>query len=223
MGRIGDNYSRIRAELPPAVEIVVAAKSRSAGEVAEAIAAGARIIGENYVREAEDIRRKLDPEILSGAAFHMIGHLQRNKVNKALAVFDTFQSVDSLRLARAIDKRADGASPVPVMVQVNVADEQSKFGIKPGELQGFLESMALLNNIKVNGLMGMEPYCRDPEDARVYFRKMRELFLSASTSHVQGVEMRTLSMGMSHSYAVAVEEGASMVRLGTAIFGPREY
>ncbi len=223
MGRIGDNYSRIRAELPPAVEMVVAAKSRSAGEVAEAIAAGARIIGENYVREAEDIRRRLAPELLNGVAFHMIGHLQRNKVNKALAAFDTIQSIDSLRLARAVNKRMDGASPVPVLVQVNVAGEESKYGIKPGELHGFLECMASLNNIKVNGLMGMEPYCRDPEDARVYFRKMRELFRSASTSPIQGVEMRTLSMGMSHSHAVAVEEGANMVRIGTAIFGPRKY
>ncbi len=220
MENIGTNYRKIRDRLPPGVEIVVAAKARRTCEVAEVIAADATIIGENYVQEAEKLRKELEPGLLTRVRFDMIGHLQRNKVSRALSSFDMIQTVDSLKVARAIDKRMAGAGPLPVLVQVNVAGESSKYGIPPGELIPFLHQISVFRNLMVKGLMTVEPFFDDPELARPYFKKMRELFQHAS-ENIAGVEMETLSMGMSGSCDVAVEEGSTMVRVGTAIFGPR--
>ena len=219
MASAGDNYRRIRDALPPEVTLVVAAKGRSPEEVAEVIEAGADAVGENYVQEAARHREALG-EGAAGTEWHLIGHLQRNKVNQALPLFDVIQSVDSMRLARAIDRRAAG--PVRVLVEVNIGGEESKFGAPPESVPDLLRGVAELQNVRVEGLMTMEPPLADPNDARPYFRRMRGLFEEAGGLGLPGVEMRVLSMGMTRSYSVAVEEGANMVRIGTAIFGPRE-
>jgi len=222
LSTIAANYRAIRELLPGRVDIVVAAKARKPAEIAEVIGAGARIIGENYVQEAEKIQDALGKEAMQGVRFDMIGHLQRNKVNKALDTFDAIQSLDSLKIAAAIDKRFSGHAPLPVLVQVNVSGEASKYGILPHQLHLFLQNASKFHNISIKGLMTMEPYYSDPQLARPHFKKMQELFTAAKKWDVEGVEMETLSMGMSNSYKVAVEEGANMVRLGTAIFGPRK-
>ena len=212
----GRNYLRIRDELPEHVALVVAAKGRSAGEIAAVIEAGARLMGENYVQEAERHRAELG-EAAGRAEWHMIGHLQRNKVGRSLPIFDMFQGVDSLRLARALDARAEG--PVRVLVEVNVGGEASKHGVEPEEAAVLVGQLAGLERIRLEGLMTMEPYFEDPEDARPYFRRMRELFERLRDG--AGPHWKILSMGMTHSWRVAVQEGATMVRIGTAIFGPR--
>jgi len=212
---IRENYERIRRELPDYVTIVAAAKSRTAAEVREVIEAGAEIIGENYVQEAE---RKFR-EIGNRVRWHMIGHLQRNKVKKALQIFDCIQTVDSVRLAREIDKRATRV--VPVFIEVNIGGEETKFGVPPEGVLDLIQEISILQNIRVEGLMTMEPYFEDPERARPYFKRMRRLFEEIKAQNIPGVEMKVLSMGMTNSYRVAVEEGSNMVRIGTAIFGPR--
>jgi len=149
----------------------------------------------------------------------MIGHLQRNKVNKALTLFDVIQTVDSVRLASAISGRA--SAPVRVYVEVNVGGEQSKSGVAFDEAADLVRAISEMDNLRLEGLMTMEPYFEDPELARPYFRRMRELFEELRGLGLPNVDMRVLSMGMTHSYRVAIEEGANMVRIGTAIFGPR--
>lgn len=215
----GENYRKIRASLPPEVRIVAAAKTRTPHEVRDVIAAGASIIGENYVQEGELHRASLG-DVGRAVEWHMIGHLQRNKINKALPIFDVFQGVDSMKLARAMAKRADG--PLRVLVEVNVGGEDSKSGVAFEEAAGLLRGISGLGNLCVEGLMAMEPYCADPEDARPYFKRMRRLQQSLAEDPPPNVALDILCMGMTHSYRVAVEEGANMVRIGTAIFGPRE-
>jgi hypothetical protein len=213
------NYRRIRESLPPEVDIVVAAKGRTPVEIRHVLAAGALIIGENYVQEAE-LHRSALGEAGHNAGWHMIGHLQRNKVNKALPLFSAYQSVDSPRLARALNKRLE--QPTPVLVEVNIGGEQSKHGVPVDRAEDLVEKVAGMENLRLQGLMTMEPYCPDPGDARPYFRRMRELYDRLRDRDLPGAALETLSMGMSHSYEVAVEEGANMVRIGTAVFGPRE-
>jgi pyridoxal phosphate enzyme (YggS family) len=212
-----DNYSRIRQSLPEDVTIVVAAKGRTAAETADVIAAGATVIGHNYVQEAQAVRAALGET--PGVEWHMIGHLQRNKAGRALEVFDAFQGVDSLRLARALNDRAQ--APVRACIEVNVGGESSKTGAPFDSIPALVAEIAALPNLRVEGLMAMEPYCEDPEDARPYFRRMRELFERLRADIPPAARMDVLSMGMTHSYRVAVEEGANMVRIGTAIFGQR--
>jgi hypothetical protein len=212
------NYRRIRDLLSEDVRIVVAAKGRTAEEVAAVIEAGATLIGHNYVQEAEEMRAALG-ESAGRAEWHMIGHLQRNKINRALPLFDMIQSLDSLRLARALDRRAESA--LRVLIEVNVAGEGSKSGVPFDEAERLAEAAASLGSLRVEGLMTMEPYLPDPEETRPYFRRMRGLFDRLREQGLPNVDMRILSMGMTHSYGVAAEEGANMVRIGTAIFGPR--
>jgi pyridoxal phosphate enzyme (YggS family) len=176
------------------------------------------MIGENYVQEAERHFTELG-ELARRVEWHLIGHLQRNKVNRALPLFDMLQSVDSLRLGRAISKRAD--EPVPLLVEINIAGEESKYGVDVEKALELVERLGELEKLRVRGLMTMEPYLEDPDEARPYFRRMRELFERAREIDAPNVSMDVLSMGMTNSYRVAVEEGANMVRVGTAIFGPR--
>ncbi|KPK57773.1 MAG: hypothetical protein AMK73_09780 [Planctomycetes bacterium SM23_32] len=212
-----ENYRRIRGSLPPEVMLVLAAKGRSAEEVAQVIAAGATAVGHNYVQEAARMAEALGTTGKS-VEWHMIGHLQRNKVKQALPLFDVIQSLDSVRLARAISARAE--RPVPVYVEVNVAGEESKFGVPPQRVRALVQEAARLPNVHIEGLMTMEPYSEDPEDARPCFRRVRALFEELRDLDAPGVDLRVLSMGMTGSYRVAVEEGATMVRIGTAVFGP---
>jgi len=214
----GNSYRQIRDSLPADVTVVVAAKGRTPQEVAEVIDAGAVAIGENYVQEAAQRRAQMGDEV-GRAQWHLIGHLQRNKVKQVLPLFDVIQSVDSLRLARAIDSRA--TEPVSVLVEVNIAGEESKFGAPFDHVPELVRQIGDLPGLRVQGLMTMEPLLDDANDARPYFRRMRALFEDVAAMDVPNVEMRVLSMGMTNSYRVAVEEGANMVRIGTAIFGPR--
>ena len=212
------NVKAVLAALPPRVELVAAAKTRTAAEILEAIEAGVRAVGENYVQEAAEVF----PAIGNRVRWHFIGHLQTNKVKKAVEMFDLVETVDSLALGREIDKRAAAAGrTVDVLVEVNSGRELQKAGVMPDDAETLVRSLAVLPRLRVLGLMTMGPYEGDPEDSRPYFRETRRVFEALKRIAVPGAEMRHLSMGMSHSWRAAVEEGATMVRLGTALFGPR--
>jgi PLP dependent protein len=223
---IKENYQRIRDEIPGNVEIVVAAKTRTRDEVLAVIDAGATIIGENYVQEARTMYNDLG-ETAYNVTWHMIGHVQKNKINKALPVFDVIQTIDSLELAQAIDKRvpASGRERLPVYIEINSGGEGTKSGIHPeySLVEEVAAGIATLDHLSLQGLMTMGPLFGDPEEMRPYFKIMKQLFDKLNSSSLPGVRMKTLSMGMSHSYKVAIEEGSTMVRLGTIIFGPRKY
>jgi hypothetical protein len=215
---IKDNVTAILRELPPGVELVVAAKTRTAAEILEAIEAGVGIIGENYVQEAADVF----PAIGGRARWHFIGHLQTNKVKKAVEIFDLIETVDSIGLGREIDKRSAAAGKtMDILVEVNSGREPQKAGVLPEEAEPLVRSLAALPHLRVRGLMTMGPFEGDPEDSRPYFKETRRVWEALKTLAIPGAEMRYLSMGMTNSWRVAIEEGATMVRIGTAIFGPR--
>jgi pyridoxal phosphate enzyme (YggS family) len=217
---IRENVKKIISELPEGVMLVAAAKTRTPEEILEAIEAGIQIVGENYVQEAEKAYKIIGDR----AKWHMIGHLQTNKVKKAVKIFDMIQTVDSVKLAKAIDKECKKLGKImPVLVEVNSAEEPQKSGIVPDEVIRFVQEIAQFENIKIEGLMTMGPFVDDPEQLRPYFRKTRELFEKIKDMNIPNVEMKYLSMGMSDSYKVAIEEGANVVRIGTKIFGPRQY
>ncbi|HMA53862.1 MAG TPA: YggS family pyridoxal phosphate-dependent enzyme [Acidobacteriota bacterium] len=217
-GTIAANVKAILAELPPGVELVAAAKMRSAAEILEAVDAGVRIIGENYVQEAAAIF----PAVGRRARWHLIGHLQTNKAKKAVEVFDLVETVDSIALGREIDRRAAAAGKtMGVLVEVNSGREAQKAGVMPDDAEPLVRSLATLPGLRVLGLMTMGPFEGDPEDSRPYFKETRRVYEALKALAIPGVEMQRLSMGMSHSWRVAVEEGATIVRIGTAIFGPR--
>jgi hypothetical protein len=202
--------------------LLAACKGVESEKVREAIEEGVRFLGDNYVQEAIKRREELG-ELADLIQWHFIGHLQTNKVKKAIELFHMIQTVDSCPLALEIDRRARGEGKVfPILIEVNIAEEPTKFGIKPQELFPFLEQLAALQGIKVLGLMTMGPPLQK-EKMRPYFAKMRELFEEAKErfKSEENIDMRILSMGMSADYDVAVEEGANLVRLGTAIFGER--
>ena len=218
MASIRTECGRIRNSIPQDVTLVAATKERTVEEIQEAADAGIDIVGENYVQEAV---RKYE-EIGDRVRWHMIGHMQRNKVKSALKVFECIQSVDSMRLAKEIDRECEKRGEVmPVLVEINIAGEDSKYGIRPNKALDMLRLIASLPNLRVEGLMTMEPYSVNPQDARPHFRRMKRLFDEAKSHNIPNMEMRTLSMGMSNSYEVAIEEGSSMVRIGTKLFGPR--
>jgi pyridoxal phosphate enzyme (YggS family) len=215
---IRDNVAAILGELPPGVELVAAAKTRTAGEILEALDAGVRIIGENYVQEAADVF----PAVGRRARWHFIGHLQTNKVKKAVEIFDLIETVDSIALGREIDKRGAAAGKtMDILVEVNSGREPQKAGVRPEEAEPLVRALAVLPNLRVRGVMTMGPFEGDPEDSRPYFRETRRVWEELKALAIPGVEMRRLSMGMTNSWRVAVEEGSTMVRIGTAIFGPR--
>ena len=215
---IAANVKRILESLPPGVILVAAAKARTPEEVEEVLRAGVTYVGHNYVQEAE----RVIPAIKGKARWHMIGHLQKNKVKKALRLFDMIETLDSWPLAELIDRRCAAiGKTMPVLVEVNIGQEGSKTGVLPDEVDDLVERMNDLQHIRVQGLMTMGPRFGDPEDARPYFRATKEAFDRLAKADLPNVEMRHLSMGMSNSYQVAIEEGANMVRLGTMLFGER--
>ncbi|NLB35673.1 MAG: YggS family pyridoxal phosphate-dependent enzyme [Elusimicrobia bacterium] len=220
---IAENYKRIREEIPEDVSIVVAAKTRTKEEIIEVIDAGAEIIGENYVQEAEKIYQLLGDRA-KAVKWHMIGELQKNKINKALRVFDVIETVDSLKKADDINKRAERQERfVRVFIEINIGSEFTKAGVRP-EYEAVIELAEHISNLKylkLNGLMTMGPRAGNPEESRPYFKKTKEFFEKIRALDLPNVEMDYLSMGMSNSYQVAIEEGANMVRLGTVIFGER--
>jgi len=215
---IKDNVTAILRQLPPGVELVAAAKTRTASEILQAIEAGVGIIGENYVQEAADVF----PAIGGRARWHFIGHLQTNKVKKAVEIFDLIETVDSIGLGREIDKRSAAAGKtIDILVEVNSGSEPQKAGVLPEEAEPLVRSLAALPHLRVRGLMTMGPFEGDPEDSRPYFKETRRVWEALKIQAIPGTEMRYLSMGMTNSWRVAIEEGATMVRIGTAIFGPR--
>jgi len=223
---IAANVARIRERIaraarragrrPEEIRLVAAAKQVEAARVQEAIAAGVADIGENYVQEARETREQVG----EGARWHLIGHLQRNKAAQAAALFDMIQTVDSLRLAGAIGRHAQAAGrTMPVLLQVNASGEDSKSGVPPAELERLAEAAAAVEGIRVEGLMSIGGWHADPEEGRAEFRLM--VTLGERLAGRLGLDVRWLSMGMSHDFEVAIEEGANLVRVGTGIFGPR--
>lgn len=215
---IKESVKKILEELPEGVELVGAAKTRTPEEVLEAIEAGLKIVGENYVQEAE----RAFQVIGSRAKLHMIGHLQSNKAKKAVQVFDMIETIDSVKLGRAIDNACEKIGKImQILIEINSGEEPQKAGVMAGDAIALIKELAELKNIKIMGLMTMGPFAGDPEDARPYFRKTRDLFRKIAGLNLPGVEMKYLSMGMSNSYRVALEEEANLVRIGTKIFGER--
>jgi len=212
---IRENVRKLLGELPVGVELVAAAKARTAKEVLEAVAAGIKIVGENYVQEAE----KDYSVIENRAKWHFIGSLQKNKVKKAVRLFDMIQTVDSMEIAREIDKRcAQIGKVMPVLVEINSGREKQKTGVLPEDAEDLITALSGLPNIKVMGLMTMGPRFGDPEESRPYFVTTRKIFERIKAKELPKVEMRYLSMGMTNSYRIALEEGANMVRIGTKVF-----
>ncbi len=215
---IRQNVERILAELPPGVELVVAAKTRSPAQILEAVEAGISIIGQNYVREAEEAYSIIGSRV----KWHLIGHLQRNKVKRAVKIFDMIESVDSADIAAEIDRHCSVIGKVmPVLIEINSGREISKSGLLPEDAESLARQIAKLKNIGLEGLMTMGPRFGDPEESRPYFSETTKLFRYIKGLNIAGVDMKYLSMGMSNSYQVAIEEGASLVRLGNLIFGDR--
>ncbi|MBI4188549.1 MAG: YggS family pyridoxal phosphate-dependent enzyme [Chloroflexi bacterium] len=213
------NVARILSELPDGVQLVVAAKTRQPVEILAAIEAGAKIIGENYVQEAERAYRLIGKR----AEWHFIGHLQRNKVKKAVALFDMIETVDSVEIAGEIAKRcAQVGKVMPVLIEVNSGREKQKSSVFPENVERLVSEISILHHIKIAGLMTMGPVLANAADLRPYFAETRKIFEKIKKLGLPDVEMKYLSMGMTDSYQVAIEEGANMVRLGSKIFGARK-
>jgi pyridoxal phosphate enzyme (YggS family) len=207
---------------PDEIELMAVTKTVPAERIRDAYAAGARLFGENRVQEFEAKSQEL--HTLSGAHFHMIGHLQRNKAARAVALFSAIESVDSWRLAAALERDAsDRHATLPVLLEINVGGEEQKSGIAPdsAELERLVTGAPELPHLEIQGLMTVPPFADDAEMSRPYFRRLRELRDAIDRRKLQGVSIDVLSMGMSHDFEVAIEEGATRVRVGTAIFGER--
>jgi pyridoxal phosphate enzyme (YggS family) len=215
---IQENIKRVLKDLPEGVSLMAVAKTRTTEEVQEAIQGGVHVIGENYVQEASAHQAGAKRDVPT----HFIGHLQRNKVKAAIQLFDMIETVDSLRLAEEISKRSQSAGMImPLLIEINSGREPQKFGVMPEYAETLIREISQLPSLLIKGLMTMGPFSGDPENARPYFRKTRELFDHIRTLSLPNSDIDTLSMGMSNSYKVAIEEGASLVRIGTTIFGPR--
>ena len=205
---------------PNEVTLIAVSKTKPVEMLREAYDAGARIFGENKVQEIVD---KYD-QMPSDVQWHMIGHLQRNKVKYIVDKVAMIHSVDSFRLAETIEKEAEKKNVVvPVLIEVNVAQEESKFGLKPEEVLSFIEQIAGFTHIQVKGLMTIAPYVENAEENREIFRELKKLSVDIAAKNINNVTMSVLSMGMTGDYKVAVQEGATMVRVGTGIFGARNY
>ena len=203
---------------PRDIRLVAVAKSVPAEYIKQAIGAGVTIVGENYIQEA----RKKIGELGKAVRWDFIGHLQGNKIKYAIELFEVIHSVDRLSLAGEMSAQAaKKKKTVRILVQVNISGEEAKSGISPGGADVLVSSIASLPNLKLEGLMTMPPYFTDPEKARPYFRALRKLRDTLMEEHGTRINLRELSMGMSGDFEVAIEEGATLVRVGTAIFGER--
>ncbi|MDD4801093.1 MAG: YggS family pyridoxal phosphate-dependent enzyme [Proteiniphilum sp.] len=215
---IQKNVTHIMTSLPSGVELVAAAKTRNAEEVNAAVNAGIHAIGYNYIQEAERMR----PLVGGSVPWHMIGHLQRNKVKKAIELFDMIETIDSERLALEVEKQSAAAGKVmSVLIEINSGKESNKSGVLPEHVIGLIKRIHHLPHLKIMGLMTMEPRFGDPEGARPYYRITKKIFEEIKQARLPDVEMRYLSMGMSNSYRIAIAEGTNIIRIGTALFGER--
>ncbi len=215
---IKENYQKIRAEVPDHVTIVAAVKTRTTDELKMLIDAGIADIGENYIQEAEEMRKTLGDDARR-VRWHFIGHLQTNKINKALELFDVIQTLDSVKLARAIDKRAK--TVMSILIEINSGREPQKTGLLPEDAEQAIREIAPLENLSIKGLMTMGPRFGNPEDARPHFRETKNLFDHIASLNIPDVKMDVLSMGMSNAYGIAIEEGSTLIRPGTLLFGER--
>jgi len=215
---IKENIKAIQNELPQGVILVAAAKTRSPEEIMEAAESGIKVIGENYAQEALAKFKVLGNKV----KYHFIGHLQKNKVRKIVSFIDMIETVDSERIAKEISKRCEGLNKqMDILIEINSAREPQKSGIFPEAALEFVRNIARLRYVKIKGLMTMGPIFGDPEDAREFFKETKRAFEMIKSSSIANTEMKYLSMGMSNSYRVAIEEGANIVRIGTKIFGER--
>lgn len=225
---VADNIRRIRETMAEAarrsgrpasaVRLMAVTKTVDDDRILAAIRADVEILGENYIQEA---KRKID-KMGNPCEWHMIGRLQTNKAKYAVRLFDMIHSLDRIDLARELDRRARAAGRVmKVLIEVNVAGEETKSGIPLASAGDLIRAVAPLENLSIQGLMTMPPWFDDPEEARPFFRALRELRDRITAEVINRVEMRELSMGMTGDYAVAIEEGATIVRIGRGVFGDR--
>lgn len=233
---IAENLERVRAEMaaacakagrsPESVRLMAVSKTWGPGVVAEAFRAGQRLFGENKVQEWEHKQEQLHSlleEEVAEVEMHLIGNLQSNKTSKASWLFSAVDSVDTVKVAQRLsDSCAQVGKVLPVLVEVKLSDEETKHGVGEYALTGLLRNMLEMEGVEVRGLMTVPPYTDDPEGARPYFRRLREL-RDECVSKIEGLQLPELSMGMSHDFAVAIEEGSTCVRVGSAIFGKRTY
>ena len=204
---------------PETIRLVAVSKTVSVEKIIEAREAGAELFGENRVQEALE---KIECLGQDGPNWHFVGHLQKNKVNQILSRFDLIHSVDSAALAQVINNKSLARNLItPVLIQVNVSGEASKFGMAPNELESALRALSKMPAVRVEGLMTIPPYAPDPEKSRNVFARLRELRDQMDELGMEGICLKELSMGMSNDFAVAIEEGATLVRVGSAIFGDR--
>jgi pyridoxal phosphate enzyme (YggS family) len=228
MAGIAENIEEVRSRIRKAAEktdrsaeeikLVAVSKTVEPERINEAIRGGIEIIGENRVQEAEAKFR----EITGKVEKHLVGHLQTNKAKKAVELFDFIQSVDSLRIAEEISRRAaDKGKVMDVLVEVNTSAEETKFGVEPQQVSSLIETISRLEGIKIKGLMTIGLFTDNPEDTRPCFKRLKALFEEMKAASIPNVRMSYLSMGMTSDFEVAIAEGSNMVRVGTGIFGAR--
>jgi PLP dependent protein len=201
------------------IQLIVVTKTVDLNRIREAVAAGAHILGENRVQEAKE---KIE-QLSAAASWHLIGKLQTNKVKYAVKLFDMIHSVDNIELAKEIDRHALKIGKVQnILIEVSIAGEATKAGVTLEGVSALVRDAATLKNISIKGLMTVPPFLDDPEKVRPYFRTLRELATNLAKEHIANISMQELSMGMSGDFEVAIEEGATLVRIGMAIFGERQ-
>lgn len=200
------------------IELIAVSKTHSVEAILAVAEAGVGVFGENRVQEAETKIPRL-----SGFRWHFIGRLQRNKARKAVELFEMIHSVDSIRLGRTLARLGrERNRPVEGLIEVNLGGEESKGGVDPEDLEALVEALTIEEGLRIRGLMTVPPFAEDPEESRPYFRQLAELSRQVEARGVPGVSLEHLSMGMSADFEVAIEEGATMIRVGTALFGPRQ-
>lgn len=225
-----DNYKYIKQQVietakncgrnPEEITLIAVSKTKPLSNIEELIQIGVEDFGENKVQELCDKYENVSKPV----HFHLIGHLQTNKVKYIVNKVCLIHSVDSVKLAKEIQKEAAKKQvTAQVLIEVNVAEEESKFGLHVDEVIPFLEEISVFPNVHVNGLMTIAPFVENPEENRNYFRTLKQLSLDIISKNIDNIDMNVLSMGMTNDYKVAIEEGATMVRVGTAIFGARNY
>lgn len=233
---IADNIRAVEANIaaaakksgrkPEDILLLAVSKTKPVELIGEAVQAGLCSLGENKVQEIMEKYEPMAPYAPAGERihWHLIGHLQTNKVKYIIDKVDMIHSVESLKLAEEIEKRAAQKGVVmDILIEVNMAEEESKFGVKPEDAENLLRQIAPMPHIRVRGLMTVAPFVENPEENREYFRRMRELLVDMNGKKIDNIRMDVLSMGMTGDYEVAIEEGATIVRVGTGIFGERQY
>lgn len=226
MGTVKDNLETINKKIkeaalkvkrdPQEIKLVAVTKTATLEQIKEAINEGVKIIGESKVQEAKEKYQILTTEV----EWHLIGHLQTNKVKYAVEIFDLIHSVDSIKLAKEIDKRSvQFKKIIDVLIEVNISGEETKYGYNPEKVEAFLKEISEFSGIRVRGLMTIAPISKNKEEVRPYFRRLRELSERIREKNIKNIKMDYLSMGMTDDFEIAIEEGANMVRIGRGIFG----